>query len=282
MVSWSGHIVPFAVTLLIWFFATGLIAWADNRDRATFTTSLVVAGGVGIAGLIAILISSQSTSTLSVYLAFVGALMVWGWHEVGFLTGAVAGPRREVSDPTLRGFDRFAQASATVIYHEIALALTALTLISLSWNASNQIGATVFVLLFVMRLSTKLNMFVGVPNTSLEILPPHLHYLKTYFGRNRMTVMLALSTLAIAAIAIWFASLAMAAPVGSAAMIGASLLFALCLLGAIEHVFLALPFRDGALWGWALPKRMAAQAKVGGAPSNTQNSIQAEGSTHGL
>ena len=28
---------------------------------------------------------------------------------------------------------------------------------------------------------------------------------------------------------------------------------ALAALGAIEHLFLALPFRDGALWGWALP-----------------------------
>ncbi len=277
MVSWSGHIVPLAVTLLIWFFATGLIAWADNRDRATFTTSLIVAGGVGIAGLIAIFVSSQSTSAFSIYLAFAGALMVWGWHEVGFLTGAVAGPRREPCDPELRGLDRFTQASATVIYHEIALALTALTLISLSWNAPNQIGATVFVLLFIMRLSTKLNMYVGVPNTSLEILPPHLAYLKSYFGRNRMTAMLAFSAIAIAAIAAWFASLAIAAPTGSAAMIGASLLFALCLLGAIEHVFLALPFRDGVLWGWALPNR-ARSTPI----SNDHNTIKTGNSAHGL
>ena len=36
MVSWDGHIVPFIVTVLIWFVATGLVAWADNRARATF------------------------------------------------------------------------------------------------------------------------------------------------------------------------------------------------------------------------------------------------------
>jgi hypothetical protein len=47
--------------------------------------------------------------------------------------------------------------------------------------------------------------------------------------------------------------------VGSAAMVGASLLFTLSLLGVLEHLFLALPFRDGMLWGWALPKRAAAQ-----------------------
>ena len=36
MVSWDGHIVPFIVTVMIWFVATGLVAWADNRDARTF------------------------------------------------------------------------------------------------------------------------------------------------------------------------------------------------------------------------------------------------------
>ncbi len=145
------------------------------------------------------------------------------------------------------------------MHHEVALALTALLLISLSWNAPNQIGATVFVLMFGMRITSKINLFVGVPNTTSEMLPEHLAYLKTYFGRNRMTVLLALSIAGIAAMMAWFASLALSAPVGSAAMVGASLLFTLSLLGVLEHFFLALPFRDGMLWGWALPKRSGPQ-----------------------
>ena len=78
-----------------------------------------------------------------------------------------------------------------------------------------------------------------------------------------MTVLLAASIAAILALAWWFASLAMAAPTGSAEMVGASLLTALCLLGALEHIFLALPFRDGMLWGWAFSK----QRKQTGTPS---------------
>jgi len=255
MVSWSGHIVPFVVTVLVWFFATGLIAWVDNREHATFSRSLAISGIGGLVGLVAILVSLFSASIAAVYLAFVGALLTWAWHEVGFLTGAAAGPRKTPCDTDAEGFERFTQASATVMYHEIALALTALMLISLSWNAPNQIGATVFVLLLAMRLMAKLNMFVGVPNTSVEMLPPHLHYLKTYFGPNRMTLMLAVTIAAIIATAAWFGSLALAAPLGTAEMVGASLLFALCLLGALEHLFLALPFRDGMLWGWAFPSK---------------------------
>ena len=255
MVSWSGHIVPFIVTVAIWFFATGLIAWADSRERATFRRSLMLGGIGGLVGLIVILITSWSVSQLAVYAAFGGALLVWAWHEIGFLTGAAAGPRRVEADPQARGIERFTQASATVIHHEVALALTALMLISLAWNAPNQIGATVFVLMFGLRLSSKINLFVGVPNTSTEMLPVHLGYLKSYFGRNRMTVLLAASIAAILALAWWFASLAIAAPTGSAEMVGASLLTALCLLGALEHIFLALPFRDGMLWGWAFSKQ---------------------------
>jgi putative photosynthetic complex assembly protein 2 len=255
MVSWSGHIVPVIGTIAIWFLATGLIAWLDNRERATFPRSLAFAGLAGVAGLVAILVSAQSTSTGAVYLAFTGALMVWSWHELAFLTGAVAGPRREACPPGSSGLSRFFHASAAVLHHEIALALTALLLIALSWNAPNQIGAMVFALLFTLRLSAKLNMFAGVPNASTDILPPHLDYLKSYFGPNRFTPLLAITIPAIVALATLLGWLALAAEPGSAAMTGASLLFALAALGAIEHLFFALPFRDGALWGWALPTR---------------------------
>lgn len=258
MVSWNGHIVPFIVTVAIWFVATGLIAWADNRERATFSTSLMVGSFAGIAGLLVILVSSLSAQVWAVYLSFIGALMVWGWHELSFLTGASAGPRRVPSDPSLTGVARFRQAAATVMHHEVALAVTALLLISLSWNATNQIGATVFVLMFAMRLISKINLFVGVPNSTSEMLPDQLAYLKTYFGRSRMTALLVVSIGAITGATAWFAGLALGAPVGSAQMVGASLLTTLSLLGVLEHLFLALPFRDGMLWGWAYPQRKAA------------------------
>lgn len=250
--------MPFMVTVAIWFVATGLIAWADNRERATFSTSLLIGSVAGIAGLLVILISSLSAQVWAVYLSFIGALMVWGWHELSFLTGASAGPRRGPADPALTGVARFRQAAATVMHHEVALAVTALLLISLSWNAPNQIGATVFVLMFAMRLISKINLFIGVPNSTSEMLPDQLAYLKTYFGPSRMTMLLAASLAAIAAATAWFAQAALAAPVGSAEMVGASLLTTLALLGVLEHLFLALPFRDGMLWGWAYPQRKAA------------------------
>ncbi len=255
MVSLAGHAIPMAVTLLVWFFATGLIAWLDNRDRTTFPRALMIAGASGIAGLIAVVVGSLQPTIVGAYIGFTGALMVWSWHEASFLMGAVAGPRREPSRPEARGWDRFVDASSTLIYHEIALALTALTLLSLSWNAPNPTGAEVFVLLFALRLCSKLVLYAGVPNEIGTLLPPHLQYLCSYFGPQRFSPAFGCSLIATFSLAAWLGAAALAAPASSAQAVSASLIFTLAALGAVEHIFFALPFRDGALWGWALPSR---------------------------
>lgn len=260
MVSWSGHIIPLVATIAMWFFATGLVAWLDNRERETFPRSLLFAGMAGIGGLLLVLATMREVSLTGIYSGFAGALLIWAWHEIGFLTGAAAGPRREACPEGAQGWERFAHATAAMAWHEIALAVTALLLVSLTWNAPNQIGAMVFVLMLAMRLSTKLNIFFGVPNMSTEILPPQLTYLKSYFGPRRFTPLLALSIVASVALAGWLGSVALAAQAGPQAA-GASLLFALAALGALEHLFLALPFRDGALWAWALPGRREGKAQ---------------------
>jgi len=254
MVSWSGHILPVAVTVAVWFLATGLVAWLDNRDRATFPRSLAWAGGAGVVGLITAAATMHSISQTAAYVAFLAALAVWAWLEIAFLTGAVAGPRRVPCAPHASGWQRFSAAVATLVHHEIALAMTALVLISLTWNAPHQLAAMTFVLLYAMRLSTKLNIFHGVPNAATDILPPHLAYLTSYYGPNRLGAPLLISIGAALTLTTWLGVRALAAPAGSADAIGASLLTALAALGTVEHVFLLLPVRDGALWGWALPR----------------------------
>lgn len=254
MVSWSGHILPVLATIAIWFVATGLVAWLDNRGEHTFPRSLAWGGAAGLLGLVIVFLSMGSASVWSAYAAFGGAIMVWSWHEIGFLTGAVSGPRREPCDPGVDGWERFRLATSTLIHHEITLAVTAVLLISLTWNAPNQIAAMTFALLYTMRLSTKLNIFHGVPNPATDILPPHLAYLKSYYGPPRFSWPLLACIAAAAALSAWLGSIATASPAGSAEAVGASLLFAFAALGTLEHLFLALPFRDGALWGWALPR----------------------------
>lgn len=263
MVTFADHIGPVLGMILAWFVSTGLIAWAANRPRRTFGLSLVLGAVFGLAGLAAILVSSASPAPWAAYTSFAGALAIWGWHELAFLTGAVAGPRRGPASDAQGRWARFQEGTAAIIYHELALAATLALLAWATWSAPNRVGAEAFALLFALRLSTKINLHVGVPNFSDELLPPHLSYLKTYFRRRRFGAMLGLSILGTIALAAWLGWRAAGETPGTGAATAASLLFALGALGALEHLFVALPVKDGALWRWAVPAQSPNQIRGG-------------------
>jgi putative photosynthetic complex assembly protein 2 len=85
------------------------------------------------------------------------------------------------------------------------------------------------------------------------LLPTHLGYLKSYFGEKRLMPMLPLSIVAIGGLAAYFAMGAAQANAPNE-IVQAGLLCCLSLLAALEHLFLALPYRDSVLWGWAMGK----------------------------
>jgi putative photosynthetic complex assembly protein 2 len=250
-VTFASLAIPFAVVIALWFVSTGLVAMINHRLRRSFGRSLMIASSCAIAGLGLVVLTAQMTTVWATYASFVGGLLIWSWHEISFLTGAVSGTHRQHCPPDLRGWKRFSLATMALIHHEVALAMTAAMLLSLSTLTVNATGAYTFALLLIFRLSSKLNIFWGVPNMSDELLPDHLDYLKSYFGAKRLRVMLPLSTAAIVALAAYF-GMAASDAVDSGLAVQAGLLCCLCLLAALEHIFLALPFRDSALWGWAI------------------------------
>jgi putative photosynthetic complex assembly protein 2 len=251
MVETGSLAVPFAVVTLLWFVSTGLVAMINHRLRQSFGRALIIAGICALSGLGLLVVTSQSTAVWATYVSFVGGLLIWSWHEISFLTGAVTGSHRDPCPPQAEGWQRFNLATMALIHHEIALAMTAGLLLSLAAVTANPTGAYTFGLLLIFRLSSKLNIYWGVPNMSDELLPAHLAYLKSYFGPKRLRPMLVLTTAVIVALAGYFALQAMSAGQANDA-VHAGLLCCLCLLAALEHLFLAIPFRDSALWSWAL------------------------------
>lgn len=251
MVTGASLVLPFAVVIVLWFVSTGLVAMINHRLRQSFGRAVIIAGACASLGLALLALTSHSTAVWAAYASFVGGLLIWSWHEISFLTGAVAGSHREVCPPDARGWQRFSLATMALIHHEIALAMTAALLLSLSAVTTNPTGAYTFALLMIFRLSSKLNIYWGVPNMSDELLPLHLGYLKSYFGPKRLQPMLLLSTIAIVGLGAYFANAAFNANQPNEA-VQASLLCCLCMLAALEHLFLAIPFRDSALWNWAL------------------------------
>ena len=246
----------------MWFIGTAAVVWLDSRPRATFRTSLVLAGLVAIGAMGAVWRYADDTSPAGAYVGFGAAILIWGWHEMSFLMGEVAGPNRAECPPDAMGWTRFKAATATVIHHELAIAATALALVALTWGQPNQAAPLAFLLLFALRLSAKFNLYLGVPNLSDEVFPAHLAYLKSYFRHRRMNALFPLSILFGGGLATWAWLAAEAAPDGSGAAASATLLAGLAALGVVEHLFLVLPLRDAKLFRWAQNDKGAARAAI--------------------
>ncbi|OYY68479.1 DUF3623 domain-containing protein [Sphingomonas sp. 28-63-12] len=244
-------IPPLFFALLMWFIGTGAVVWLDSRPQRTFKTSHRIAGLVAFAAMAVVWWKSGDSSWSGAYVGFAAAILIWGWHEMGFLMGFVAGPRKTSCPPGLVGWDRFKAATATVIHHEIAIAANLLVLVALTWGQPNQAAPLTFALLFGLRLSAKFNLFLGVPNLSDEIFPAHLAYLKSYFGEKSISALFPVSVIGCAAVATWAWLSAEAAPTASGPAVTATLLAGLAALGLVEHIFLVLPVRDAKMWRWA-------------------------------
>ena len=252
-------LAPIGFALFLWWFSTGLILLADRVPRISPRATMVAASLCALAALVAIWLTKDTATVGGAFLAFTAGLVLWGWHEASFLTGMVSGPRRHDCPADARGWQRFVYATQTLIHHEIAIALTAVGLAALLWTAGNQTALWTFVILWGMRLSTKFNIFLGVPNITEEFLPSHLEYLKSYFRNRALNMLFPLSVTAGTILTLWLAQQAWGTtpPIQTAFI----LLATLSALGVIEHWFLVLPWRDEELWRWYLKEPVAKTAQ---------------------
>jgi len=253
---------PLLFALLMWFIGTAAVVWLDSRPAATFRTSLTLAGLVAIAAAGVVWRYAGDDSLNGAYVGFGAAMAIWGWHEMSFLMGEVAGPNKAECPAGATGWPRFKAATATVIYHELAIAATAIGLFAITWHSPNQTAPLTFLLLFVLRLSAKFNLYLGVPNLSDEVFPERLAYLKSYFRKRAMNPLFPVSVLFGSGFAVWVWLIAQGAPVGSGKAACATLLAGLAALGVVEHLFLVIPVRDAELFRWAQNTKVAKPEKL--------------------
>ncbi len=240
-------------TVFVWWFSTGAILWLDRLPKGTYRWSLLATTVVAAASLWGVHASRSAATPAGALCAFSCALGVWAWHETTFLMGLVTGPRTARCPPEARGWRRFTLAAATLIYHELALALTAGLILAMTWGAANPVAFFTFVVLLVSRLSAKFNIFLGVPNFTEEFFPDHLRYLTSYLRKSPMNALFPVSIAAGAVVAGTQAHLALGAEASAYVVTASSLLFALTALALLEHAFMVLPLPDAALWRWAMP-----------------------------
>lgn len=246
---------PILYTLFVWWFSTGVILYLDGLPARTHRWSFGGASLLLAAALFGLHQSSTDASVNGAYVAFTWAVAAWGWVEMSFLLGYVTGPRRTPCPPDAVGWRRFATAVEVILHHELAIVALAATVIAATWGGANQVGAWTFLVLWAMRQSAKLNLFLGVRNLNEHFLPPHLGYLQSYFRRRRMNLLFPLSVTAATALAVIIWERALAAEAGAFGTAGLALVGTLLTLAILEHWFLVLPLPSEVLWSWGLRSR---------------------------
>jgi len=109
------------------------------------------------------------------------------------------------------------------------------------------------VLLYVARVSAKLNLFFGVPKINVEFLPGALSHLPSHFRQGRHSWFFPVSVMALScAVACWLVRLSSAETAGAA--VGSALLAAMTALALLEHWLMVLPLPDEKLWRWMIPE----------------------------
>ncbi len=249
----STWLLPVGFAIFIWWFSTGLVLLLDNLPRTTFRWSVLIASVLAVAALVALSHTAGQTSVAGAYCAFTSALMVWAWHELTFLTGWLTGSRKQPVSTGAKGWQRFSQAVAAILWHELGILVSGLLIIAITWGEPNQVGAGTFLVLWVMRTSAKLNLYLGVRNLSEEFLPPHLVYMGSYFRRRSMNALWPFSIAGGMAVFIWLLGGDLAGTPGQQA--GALLVATMLAMAIVEHGLLVVPIPSTALWRWAMRHR---------------------------
>ena len=250
---------PLAFAVAAWWSATGLLLWLHGRPARARRGTLIgasLAAVVATAGLVA---SRNDDSVGAAYGAFACALVVWGWVEVTFLLGYVTGPRRAACPEGAAGWRRFLYACEVVVHHEFLIAGSALLVAAATAGGGNRVGLYAFLILWVMRLSAKLNLFLGVRNSGVEFLPERMRYLASYFPRRRLNPLFPLTVAAASAAVAWLAPALDGGGASATEVAGQGLLATLMGLAVLEHWFMVLPVPSAGLWSFCLRRPAGAR-----------------------
>ncbi|MEO1319302.1 MAG: putative photosynthetic complex assembly protein PuhE [Pseudomonadota bacterium] len=244
--------LPIALAVGLWWLTTILLLWRMRLPTNTFAATMGIATALGLAGCAGFWVSLGDATVVGAYIAFASALAIWCWHETSYFLAFITGPRPEACPPDASGWQRFVFGVRASLYHELAIIATAVGMLILAAGADNTIGVQTFVVFWLMRWSTKLNIFFGVSNLHEHFWPERLRYLSSYVAARNGNGFFPIS-IALAALLAWWVSQPLAtAAAGTFPATGAWLVLTLLGLACLEHVFLMLPIPDEVLWRWGL------------------------------
>lgn len=246
----SEFAAPSAFAVLVWWFTTGLILFLDGLAPASFRWSMAGATAALLAATYCLGLSAADASVNGAYTAFTCAILVWGWLEMSFLMGYITGPRKQACIEHCSRWRHFAHATQAIIYNEVAILIGAIGIFLATRNEPNKVALWTYLILWSMRLSAKLNLFLGVPNLGEKFLPAHLEYLKGFFRKKPMNFLFPFSvTIATLATMLLISKYLVAGDAFQSTSY--ALEISLLALAVLEHWFMMLPLPSERLWIWA-------------------------------
>ena len=245
--------------LFLWWFLTGAILYTAKRldlgDSKTRFTVVIVTLPLFFCAWYFYFHCLDGMSYSDIFCSFIASLFIWGWVEFTFLTGVVAGipllEKREIARDPER--ERFINGFRSIALNECFLISCLFLMAVLSVDKENNFGLTTFLILYVARVSAKLNLFFGVPYINLHFLTAPLKHIATFCRVAPVGFFFFTSTIMLSLMFLFLVVFAFAAESMSELQFGYLLLSTLSGLAVLEHLFMALPVRDAKLWNWMLP-----------------------------
>jgi putative photosynthetic complex assembly protein 2 len=232
-----------AYVVVLWGVSTAVIFYLDSLPPSTFRWSMAAASLLLLLCAAVIVILRDETSTLAIAASFAAGLLAWGWTEMALYMGFITGPRKQRCADGCSGVKHFGHAIGANLWHELVVILFA----GLIWWSGNTTALWCFVMLWLMHLSARLNVFLGVRNISVEFVPDHMDVLKGFLRRRRMNALFPFSVFALAALTVHLALLPQTVSITMAATLAA--------IGLLEHILLMLPLPIEKLWHWSLSRK---------------------------
>lgn len=258
-------VIPILLAIVVWWAGTGIVLYVQQRLQAPGKALVCTLGSLTALSLVLLSITSTSHGMVQSYGAFVAAVVLWGCLELSYYTGLLTGVHKRACPQQCTSWRRFRLALGTSIWHELSVLLFGVTLFVMLFEASNPTGLYTFLVLWFMRWSAKLNLFFGVPNFNTDWFPKNMAYAHSYIRRSAVTLFYPVSILLASLAAYHFLNLSLnGTEINGTGLNGSELNGSelnnsdkalstllpgvLLLLAILEHIFLALPIADSALW----------------------------------
>ena len=242
--------------VFFWWMSTVVLLALTRKNSINNEIRTMILATIGLfVGFCLLDYSSKSPDVLSAYLGFISVIMIWAWQEAGFLVGWITGSRKIPCPKNTKGMHRAWLAFQTINYHELVLLILGGLIYLMTLESPNDTGFKTFLILWIMRLSAKINVFLGVRNFYEEFLPIKISYLTTYFKRKSFNPALPiiLGITSVIDMLFWYHA---GMSLNSYERVSLTILATLLGLAIIEHIFMMLPFQLDRIWRLGLLKRI--------------------------